>query len=53
MPPLLPNPTLSLTSGSSAFPNLSDQSDTYRIEESKIYDVGDDNDDDSKWDIDN
>jgi hypothetical protein len=47
------NPTLSLPQTSSTFPNLSNQSDIYRTEESKIYDVGDDNDDDSKWDIDN
>jgi hypothetical protein len=38
------NPTLSLPQSSSTFPNLSDQSNTYRIEEPEIYD-------DSKGDI--
>ena len=31
------NPTLSLPQSSSTFPNLSDQSNTYRIEEPEIY----------------
>jgi hypothetical protein len=38
------SPTLSLPQSSSTFPNLSDQSNTYRIEEPEIYD-------DSKGDI--
>jgi hypothetical protein len=38
------SPTLSLPQSSSIFPNLSDQSNTYRIEEPEIYD-------DSKCDI--
>ena len=33
-----PNPTLSLPQSSSTFPNLSNENDIYRIEESEIYD---------------
>jgi hypothetical protein len=33
-----PNPTLSLPQSSSTFPNISNENDIYRIEESEIYD---------------